>query len=197
MPYSLRLSMAVLASALALGCVDQQSPTAPPGGSSPSFSVIRGTTFFGFIMTDEERGLTAVTGNTFAELAGICAGTEAPEEVSILEVDKPTGAVKVLVKDAQIPVVVWQLVSGDLCGVLATTMPYAEGTARLIYTDNDASPFPVEPGGNSAGIRAQGTVTVVATGEELHYHAVLHNTFPRGATSFDDIRILQSDILLN
>ena len=79
MPYSLRLSMAVLASALTLGCVDQQSPTAPPGGSSPSFSVIRGTTFFGVLIIDEERGLTTVIGNTFAELAGICAGTEAPD----------------------------------------------------------------------------------------------------------------------
>jgi hypothetical protein len=80
--------------------------------------------------------------------------------------------------------------------VLATTQPYAEGTVRLRLTDNEATDFPVEPGGNASVLHAVGTVTVLATGEELHYQAVNHLFAPRGATSFDDVRIVRSYIRL-
>jgi hypothetical protein len=90
---------------------------------------------------------------------------------------------------------VWQFVSGDLCGVLATTAPYAEGTARLRLTDNDVE-FPIEPGGNAATLRALGSVTVLGTGEELRYQAFVHSLVRPGGTSFDDIRVVASKIIL-
>jgi hypothetical protein len=150
----------------------------------------------GFPIFDEERGLSAVFGNTFAELAVICAGGPAPSEMPVLIVTRPTGAVKFLLKNPDAEVIVWQLLSDDLCGELATTQPYAEGTVHLHLTDNEASDFPIGPGGNAVGIRAKGVVTVVGTGEELDFRAFQHYTLPPGSTSFEDVRLLRSEIVL-
>jgi hypothetical protein len=207
---SFLLGTAALAGALALGCGEPQSPTptasSPPSPASPTFVrsgnssggavISRGTLATAFLITDEARGLTTTIGLTFEDLALLCVGGETLPEIAALFVEKPTGAVKLLLKDQALPVLVWQFVSDDVCGVLATNEPYAEGTARLRLTDNDVSDFPVGPGGNSSFLRAHGTVTVVETGEELHYQAIFHNTFPRGATSFDDIRVVRSGIRL-
>ena len=199
------LPAAVLTVPLVLGCGDQPSPTTPTG-DSPSVStaafdagtasVERTTLDIGLPIIDEERGLTAVFGNTFAELAVICAGGSAPSGMPVLIVTRPTGAVKLLLKNPEAEVVVWQLVSGDFCGVLATTEPYAEGTVRLLINDNEASDFPIGPGGNAVSIHAKGTVSVVETGEELGFRAFEHYTLPPGSTSFEDLRLLRSDIVL-
>jgi hypothetical protein len=202
---SFHLSSAAVIGALALGCGDHPSPTTPTDdspsvstapGDAHAASVERTTLDIGFPIFDEERGLTAVFGNTFAELAVICAAGTAPSGMPVLIVTRPTGAVKLLLKNPEAEVVVWQLVSGDLCGVLATTEPYAEGTVRLRLNDNEASDFPIGPGGNAVSIHAKGTVTVVETGEELDFRAFEHYTLPPGSTSFEDLRLLRSEIVL-
>ena len=40
-------------------------------------------------------------------------------------------------------------------------------------------------------------VFVLATGEALQYQALVHSFLPRGATSFDDLRLLRSEIRLH
>jgi hypothetical protein len=196
---SLLLATSTLVSALVLSCGEQQSPTAPIAGASGgrSASVIRGTLPIGFFFTDEKRGLTTQIGNPFAELPVLCAGGQAPPPASrFLEVDKPSGDVKFQVRNKQLYVQVWQLVSTDFCGVLATTTPYAEGTARLNLEDNHANPFPIERGANASSLRAEGTVTVLATGEELRYRAIFFLVLPRGSTSLEDAHLLRAEILL-
>ena len=143
---------AILLGVLTLGCADQQSPTAP-FGSSPDGSqgaiVSRGELLIGFIVIDEERVLTSLISVPSDEIPGLisCGGAGETEPLDLLSVTRPTGANKFLLKSDEFAVVVWQFVSGDLCGALATTEPYAEGTARFRYTDNDFD-FPLEPGGN-------------------------------------------------
>jgi hypothetical protein len=121
----------------------------------------------GFIFTDEARGLTTVLGNTVAELPGVCAGAIGPETISILEILRPTGAMKIVWEDHERPVVVWPIVSFDLCGVLAVTPALAEGTASLRFVDNDL--FVTGPGANSSSVHSVGKVTNLQTGELLNY----------------------------
>jgi hypothetical protein len=209
------ISAAAVAATLALGCAEQHTPTAPAEGSAPLSAVPSfargengaggggigrgGELGAGFWFSDPERGLTTVIGIPADGISDLrfCGGTEEPEAQPALFVLRPDGGLKLLLNSKETSVAVWQLVSGDLCGVLATTEPYAVGTAHLRLNDNEASDFPIAPGGNSASLHASGTVTVVGTGEELNYQAVSHTFLPKGATSFDDIRILQSEIRLH
>jgi len=208
MRFALPLIGAAVASALTIGCADQPSPTAPSDaptgtlehtaiGGSESAVVERGTADIGVVIVDEARGLTTAIGNSFAELAVLCAGGQAPAAHDALIVFLPTDAVKLLVTNPEAEVVVWQLASGDLCGVLAITPPYAEGTARFRLTDNEATPFPIGPGGNSGLVVANGSVTVAGSGEELNYAAVAHFVFPPGANSFEEVILDRADIRLN
>ena len=205
---SLSLMTAAVASALTVGCAEQRSPLAPaegltdalrPVGSRGSASslVERGTVNFGFLIVDQARGLTTVIGNSFDELAVLCAGGEAPAEHDAVIVIPPTEAIKLLVTNAEAEVIVWQFASGDFCGELATTPPYAEGTARLTYVDNEATDFPVGPGGNAASVLGRGTVTTVGSGEKLHYNAIVHIVLPPGATSIEEAGLNRSEIRLN
>lgn len=132
----------------------------------------------GFLVIDEQRGLTTIIGVPADQIADLidCGGTGETEPIGLLKSDEST-------------VLVWQFVSDDLCGVLATTQPYAVGTARLVATHNDVE-FPIEPGGNASTLRALGSVTVLGTGEELRYRAFVHSIVKSGGTSFDDIRII-------
>ncbi|MDQ3208735.1 MAG: hypothetical protein M3Q37_09035 [Gemmatimonadota bacterium] len=207
---SLLPSIALLMGALVLGCTEIQEPTSRVGNTStlsPAFArggsggggaiLARGSLLTGFLIVDEERGLTSIIGVPADEIAGLidCGGTGETEPLGILSVTRPTGAIKFLLKSEESTVLVWQFVSFDLCGVLATTPPYAEGTARVRLTDNDVE-FPILPGGNAATTRAVGSVTVAATGEELGYRAFVHSLVKRGGTSFDDIRFIASKIIL-
>jgi hypothetical protein len=172
---SLLIPTAVLTSALALGCAEQQPPTAPAVGStaSPTFArtagssgavVVRDAVPFGFFIVDEDPELTTLIGLTAADLAQWCVSGTLPELVDVLAVERPTGAVKVLFKDEDIRVTVWPVSTFDLCGVLTVTSPLAEGTAHFVNRDN---------GRNTFGISAQGTVANVETGEQLKYLAIL------------------------
>jgi hypothetical protein len=215
MQRSVCFSAVALGSALALGCADQQSPTAPLGGAQPSPAAPAfargdlgaggggigrgGALGFGIWFSDPERGLTTVIGIPASGISNLsfCGGTEEPEFWPALFVVRPEGGLKLLLKNREASVAVWQLVSDDLCGVLATSEPYAVGTARLRLTDNEASDFPIAPGGNSASLHANGTVRVVATGEELHYRAIFHSVLPPGSTSFDDLHLERTEIVLH
>ena len=173
------LPAAALMSVLTLGCSDQQSPTSPAAAAPAALSfaqgsntsggaiVVRAEEPLGLVFWDFERGLTTALGNTAAELAGICAGTATPEVMSILEILRPTGAVKRLWKDQERAVLVWSFVSFDLCGELAVTPPLAEGTARFSLVDNDVNV--TGPGANASTIRGVGKVTNLETGEALNY----------------------------
>jgi hypothetical protein len=204
-----RLPGLVAALAIVIGCQQPQSPDAQAAGpvpiTSPTLSqgggsggavISRGTVATGFIIADQEQGLTTVIGVTFEDLRRLCAGEAVLPEIAALIVERPTGAVKFQLKSDALPVVVWQVLSDDACGVLATTAPYAEGLAGLRLTDNDAGDFPVSPGGNTSILHAVGKVESVMTGEELHYQAAAHFFLPRGATSFDDLRFARSRIQL-
>jgi hypothetical protein len=215
MRHSLPVPAAALAGALALGCGDQRLPTDPLGGDSPSPAAPAlargdlgaggggigrgGALGFGIWFSDPERGLTTVIGIPASGISDLrfCGGTEEPEFWPALFVGRPEGGLKLLLKNPEASVAVWRLVSGDLCGELATTEPYAVGTARVRLNDNEASDFPIAPGGNSASLHANGTVTVVATGEDLHYQVFTHTLLPRGATSFDELRFTKTDIRLH
>ncbi len=196
--------------AFAGGCAEPQSLTSPDApAASPSPALVqaavssggavigRGTLATGFIVIDQERGLTTTIGVTFEDLGRLCAGVETLPAIAALFVERPTGAVKLLLKDKALPVLVWQLVSDDACGVLATTEPYAEGTAGLRQTDNDVSEFPVGPGGNAGILHAVGKAVVLETEEALSYQVLSRTFLPRGATSFDDLRFEQSRIRLH
>ena len=208
---------AALAVGFALGCAEQQSPTSPAHGSPPptppgsgggwtqsasGASVERGTLLAAFWFSDPERGLTTLIGVPAAGISELsaCGGTEEPEPHFAMFVTRPAGATKLLLKSRETSVAVWQLVVGntleDLCGVLGTTAPYAVGTARVRLTDNDID-FPIEPGGNASTLRALGRVSVLETGEELHYQARTHSIVPPGGTDFEDIRLLSSVIKLH
>jgi hypothetical protein len=188
---------AAVASGLAIGCGDQQPAMAPADAVPTAALVERGTADIGLLIVDEDRGLTSVIGNSFPELAVLCAGGLAPAAHDALVIIPPTEAVKLLVKNPAAEVIVWQLVSGDLCGVLATTPPYAEGNARFGLVDNEASDFPVGPGGNAVTIHAEGGVTVAGSGEELRYGALVHIVLPPGATSLEESRLLRSEISMH
>ncbi len=197
--------------AFAGGCAEPQLLTSPGDAPAASASpapvqaavssggavISRGTLATGFIVIDQERGLTTTIGVTFEDLGRLCAGVETLPAIAALFVERPTGAVKLLLKDKALPVLAWQLVSDDACGVLATTEPYAEGTAGLRQTDNDVSEFPVGPGGNASILRAVGKAVVLETGEALSYQVLSRTFLPRGATSFDDLRFEQSKIRLH
>jgi hypothetical protein len=201
--------LSLVAALIVIGCREPQSPDAQAAGpipiSSPTLSqqggsggavISRGTVATGFIIADQEQGLTTTLGVTFEDLRRLCAGEAVLPAIAALIVERPTGAVKFQLKSDALPVVVWQVVSDDACGVLAATVPYAEGIADLRLTDNDAGDFPVSPGGNTSILHSVGKVEAVVTGEELHYQAAAHSFLPRGATSFDDLRFVRSRIQL-
>ena len=74
--------------------------------------------------------------------------------------------------------------------------PLRGGNRSREATDNDID-FPIEPGGNASTLRALGRVSVLETGEELHYQARTHSIVPPGGTDFEDIRLLSSVIKLH
>jgi hypothetical protein len=186
MPRSLPVPMAVLSIALVFGCDEQPVPSEPVATLRPSFStqlksdssgarVFRFNDLFFWVIVDSERGLTTVLGATPEEHLAACQSGLIPEEASFKDVVRPGGVVKRQVKGAEMGVTIWAAASFDICGELMTVPFLAGGTARVRYEDNDA--FGSQTRGNAFGVRAHGTVTTLATGEELRllarYQAVL------------------------
>jgi hypothetical protein len=178
--------MAVLSTALVFGCDEQPVPSEPVATLQPSFStqlksdssgarVFRFNDVFFWVIVDSERGLTTVLGATPEEHLAACQSGLIPEEASFKDVVRPGGVVKRQVKGAEMGVTIWAAASFDICGELMAVPFLAGGTARVRYEDNDA--FGSQTRGNAFGVRAHGTVTTLATGEELRllakYQAVL------------------------
>ena len=208
------LLAAAFAGLVGLGCREQDALTDPASPlpllasarqrpDNPGGAIIeRGIFLIGFWFSDPKRGLTVLTGVPASEISSLSAcggGTGEPEPQEFFGVVRPTGAHKVLLRNRETTVAVWQFTVGtsldDLCGVLGTSTPYAEGVAKFRYVDNDFE-LPIEPGANSARWDANGRVTVLETGEVLHLHASTHTIIPPGGT-FEDLRQLQSEIRLN
>jgi hypothetical protein len=78
----------------------------------------------------------------------------------------------------------------DICGELMAVPFLAGGTARVRYVDNDA--FGSQTRGNAFGVRAHGTVTTFATGEELDLLAKFQAVFFQTG----EIRVSSSEIIL-
>jgi hypothetical protein len=180
-----RVLLASLATALLLGCAE--APTMPndnlraslpsfssvKNGTSPGAVVVRGLLALGFIILDERKVLTSVIGLTEAELADFCTtGNTQPHLVEFLDVIRPTGTVKESWKGEDDPVLIWPFLSGDLCGVLATTAPRWVGTTDWQGTDNEVFGLGEGPAANSFGFHAHGEVADLETGETLSYQAV-------------------------
>jgi hypothetical protein len=197
----LPIPSAALAGALILACGEQPAPsepvTTPPLSfradrslDRPGARVFRFNDLFFWVIVDAERGLTTVLGATPEEHLAACQSGLVPEEVSILAVLRPDSSQKVLVTDREMGVTVWPAASFDICGELMAVPFLAGGTARFRYVDNDA--FGSRTRGNAYGVRAHGTVTSFATGEELDFLAKFQAVFfPSGET-----RVRSSDIIL-
>ena len=172
------ISTAVLASALALGCADQQSPTAPADPVAPSLSVERGTDEFGFGFSDGR--LTVFLGATIEDLIGICAETEFTiDQIHRLTVTRPDGSSKLLLRGKE-DVVVLEAV-GLPCGNLLD-VPRLTGTARVVVTDSDVDL--TGHGADGSMVQVTGTVTD-ESGQQYHLVALTHQVVDPSNTSFD------------
>ena len=91
---------------VARGCpAPRPSPALAQAGVSSAGAVIsRGTLAIGFIIADQERGLTTTIGVTFDDLGRLCAGAETLPAIATMFVERPTGAVKFLLKGGALPV---------------------------------------------------------------------------------------------
>jgi hypothetical protein len=173
---SLPVPLAILASVLMLGCGEQPAPSEPVTTPRPSFRternpdgpgarIFRFDDLFFFVIVDFQRGLTTVLGATPEEHLAACQSGIPPEEASFKEVVRPGDVHKFLVKGAAMGVTIWPAASGDICGELMAVPFLAGGTARVRYTDNDVQVSGTRA--NSYGVRAHGTVTSLASGEEF------------------------------
>jgi len=193
--------MVVLSGALVFGCGEQPAPSEPVATPRPSFRteqnpdssgarVFRFNDLFFWIIVDSERGLTTVLGATPEEHLAACQSGLIPEEASFQDVVRPGGVVKRQVKGADMGVTIWAAASFDICGKLMAVPFLAGGTARVRYVDNDA--FGSQTRGNAFGVRAHGTVTTLATGEELDLLAKFQAVFFQTG----EIRVSSSEIIL-
>jgi hypothetical protein len=193
LPRSLLIPTTVFTTALVLGCGEQPAPSEPATTPQPSLRteqnpngpgarVFRFNELFFWIIVDFERGLTAVLGATPEEHIAACQSGLIPEEASWQDVVLPGGVIKRQVTGGEMGVTIWRAASGDICGELAAVPIFAGGTARVRYVDNDGEGSLTR--GNAFGVRAHGTVTTLATGEELDllakFQAVLFQTASSG-----------------
>ena len=180
---SLLAPTAVLASAVALGCAeDQQSPMAPT--NLPTASVAEhGTAEFGFGIGNER--YTVLVGHTFAEVVAICEGTDFDVPTwDQLTVIRPTGrgdfeeSFKQLtrVKDVDITVFEAEFV-GSECDLL--TAPHYEGTGRAMFNDNDL--LLTHNGANASSIKVEGKLTD-DSGQRYHLMVHVHQVLSQEST---------------
>jgi hypothetical protein len=183
-------STAALAAALALGCDDAQSPTAPAANPpAPSFRAEHGTTPFFFSLVDER--YTVAVGLTFEDIIAICE--ETPFDVPTgdqLTATRPEGqdnfeeSFKQLTRAKDLPLTVFES-TGPACDLLA--VPHYEGTGQAFIEDNDL--LLTHNGANSFNIRVTGTVSDEG-GQEYHVVGRFHQVVSSEST-------LENPIFLN
>jgi hypothetical protein len=148
---SFLLPAAALTGALALGCADQESTTAPADPPTLSLSVERSIQHFGFGGGDDQH--VVIFGATAENWAAFCAtGAENFDAWTVLTVTRPDGSQKVGWQGTGLHVLVWNL-PADICA----ESPDYTGTARLVLADNDLDLS--GHGANGAGQTGTGTVT--------------------------------------
>jgi hypothetical protein len=182
MQRSLFIPMGMLATALALGCGDQQPSTAPAADlPAPSLGVERGTAEFGFGFSDGRR--TVFVGLTIEDMINICAGTEhTNDQLNQLTVTRPDGSFKLLLRGEE-NVVVLEAV-GLPCDNLLD-VPRLTGTARVVVTDSDVDL--TGHGADASMLHVTGTVTD-ESGQLYHLVALNHQVVDPSNTSFDNFQ---------
>jgi hypothetical protein len=189
----------LLAGALVLGCNDQSTPSEPRTSPAPSFRTEQNPDGAGafvihdeqgaFFFVDEDSGLSVLIGWTFAELNLFCATGEITiGSLNEVLVSRPDESRKDLIHTAQVPLLVWQTASGDLCGALLE-LPHLTGTGQGSITDNDR--FTSGNRTNAAHVGVHGQVTS-ETGELFQLLGNWHAMILRGS----DEQVDRSDFRL-
>ena len=148
---SFLLPAAALTGALALGCADQESTTAPADPPAISLSVERSIQHFAFGGGDDQH--LVIFGATAENWATFCATeVENFDAWTVFTVTRPDGSQKVGWQGTGLHVLVWDL-PADICA----EGPDYTGTARLVLADNDLDLS--AHGANGSGQTGTATVT--------------------------------------
>jgi hypothetical protein len=171
MPRPSLLSTAALASALALGCGDQQSPVAP-ADQPLSASVDHVTDVFPFgVFGFSDGSRTLIFGAPFEDLVTFCPDPVPTTDLfELVIVTRPDGSLKINARGEQVNVVVFDASIPGGCDLLLGA-PHYTGTVRVHYTDNDV--FVSGNRANASQIKVTGTVTD-ESGQAFHLNAHSH-----------------------
>jgi hypothetical protein len=181
----LLLSATAFTGALALGCGEQSSPTAPLDPLAPSFSAERTIEHFGFGFGDEHT--LVILGATAENWAAFCAtGAENWDAWTVLTVTRGGGSQKVGWQARGLHALVWNL-PADACA----ESPDFTGTASFTNHDNDLDLS--AHGANATGFIARGTVGD-ASGQDYHLISVFNGTISRIYTSVDEPFVLDQHV---
>ena len=186
----LLLSTSVLAGALVLGCNDQSIPSEPSTSPAPSFRTEQnpdGPGAFvvhfeegalGFVDDDPAPGLTILIGWTLEELNLFCTIEEITRgSLKVKLVFRPDGSIIQQVHGANIPLLVWESDTGDICALRQE--PHYTGTGQVSATDNDLLTSGNRT--NAAHVGIHGRVTS-ETGERFQLLGQWHAKILRGTT---------------
>ena len=183
-PSFLIASTAALASALALGCGEQQSPMAPADQPAPSVraTVERITDVFPFGVFGFSDGTrTLIFGAPFEDLVSFCPDPVPTTDLfELLIVTRPDGSLKITGRGEEVNVVVFDAFIPDAgCDVLLGAPRYT-GIVRVVVTDNDV--FVSGNRANASQITVTGTVTD-ESGQEYHLTSFSHQVLAPGTGS--------------
>lgn len=197
-----------------IGCSDKnQVPVTPNSNSEKSVTSINKTSgpgawifkyfseTYGYGFIDEDRGLFLLFG--IQDISDFCSGVPAYEvfkfkELWLPNTDPDQRRVILKMTGEDITAYVWHFdsVPGDIITFICTNQPMAEGTVRVISTDNDYYAFEEDNNNhNSFGTKAIGTLT--GTEEQVYklnlvYHAVWDGTDPSTVKEVVKIQLAQT-----
>ena len=193
-----RFVLLPLAAVLLAGCAsDSAGPAAPTAltaaATTPRASVIRFDTVGTFVTWDLDRGLLIATGlpAQTTEWDFCPGGTLSSDTISFKENGQRRGVVHRQARDWDASLNVYQLPSDwdfDVLALLCQSSPFAVGTGRFQYLDNDITNTLERV--RTANFKAQGIVTVVATGEVLRLTATDHTQFYADGSYVTRVRIV-------
>jgi hypothetical protein len=195
------IGVMLLMTLFVVGCNDQNAPTAvpqstpvvasslakggPPANSGPI--VVRYEDGAYFFVEDTERQLVSVhtTFNGF-----FCQPSTVFELVDFQHAFTPTGAVRSIIKGETFVRVYgpanFDDVFSNFCDFIRNGPRLAEGTANLVYHDNNYVVWPPPgPGANAAGIESNGKLQLVGSDGEVSYHLNVQGLVkPDGSVTF-------------